>query len=314
MQQIINKRIKLYADFTYNSNFKRTISYLNDLNDWKSNQLFQFSFFVFPIVFQNILNEQVYEHFLLNLYILMKLWNDGLSDNEIIEIQRLIKIYTEKIELYYEKDDLTLNVHLLSHLVITYVNFGPLKYNNAFIYEHLNGYIKRLVTGGNCVLEQIAEKLEIYLKNELMQSKKKDDKYFRFKNKTNRNVICKNDLEITASESNKTIKHDFYIRTADNQFYKVLRFLEKDDQIFFIGQKFRNYGSFDFKININELSEINLKLDYIFKVELLDDLYFLNANVIEERVSFSLMFKEKTAETFNCKTGYVIRNLLEIYN
>ena len=113
--------------FGCTSEFKRFPRNLNKLSFWKTNEYLQFLFYESPIVLKDLLNNECYNHWLLLVYFLSKLWRGNLKMSELVSINDIIVLFVNDIELYYCRKEYTMNVQLLLHLVDCVINFGPSK-------------------------------------------------------------------------------------------------------------------------------------------------------------------------------------------
>lgn len=74
----VEKRIGKFMKVTFNDIFKCKIGEFKDINNstkWKCNQTDQFFFFIFPIIFEDLLDVNVFSHNLMLIYVIYNLWS-----------------------------------------------------------------------------------------------------------------------------------------------------------------------------------------------------------------------------------------------
>ena len=323
---VLERRIKNFSKFTFNSIFKRKIGEFSQIPNkkWKTNQIFQFFFFVFPIVFENLIDDDVYTHNILLLYIFYNLWSKSEDQLELSYIEKLLKLYSVLIRSFYPATNYTPNNHQLSkHLVEHYQNHGKLSLNNGFIFEHLNGIVNQQAKSAFGVLEQIADRSELSFKNNIkcinILTKSRD-----FKSNSASNITrISNDFFSVSSTQTKTKCKDCFVMTSDNRFYKVTKFHRYQDCIFFTGQKFNIIREF-FKIldfsdeiippDLLDLHFDTLKIDYIYDVQLTTQTIDLNVNTIKEIVLYCPKFAPNRSTFLDESKGLIFRDILGIHN
>ena len=95
-----------------------------------------------PVIFKGILPEPYFKHWMLlchSIYILSKKVIEKGSLNLVHDM--LCKFVCKVIDVY-DLSACTFNVHLLTHLVSSVENLGPLWASSTFIFESMNGVIK----------------------------------------------------------------------------------------------------------------------------------------------------------------------------
>lgn len=158
-RKILNDRI---GKISVNSNFKRRLESFNSVSTtWKANQLFDFFMNVFIVVFKSILKPGVYEHLFKLVYIVSALWVGDIDKSEIQFLERLIENFLVDHLKFYPKTEQTSNLHRLNHSLRTFKMHGPMKNQNGFVMEAINGECVKMVNGTLYTMEQIAEKLEL---------------------------------------------------------------------------------------------------------------------------------------------------------
>lgn len=319
---ILEKRIMKFAKSTYNSIFKRKLELFLNCKKWKANQLFQFYFYVFPVVFMGILNSDVFKMQIVLIFILSKLWSSQeLDNNEIFYLDKLVKLYLSMIDQHFPRSNFTFNNHQLLHIIEMYVNHGCLKFNNAFVFESLNGLVIRQVRSAYGVLEQVAEKSQLnFIRNIRFAHFEQKSRTFKTNKKTKIDKIY-NDFDYFTTCNRKSVSKDHFVMTNDNRFYKILEFFYSNEILFLKAYQFKIIDNFsiilnfsDESIDLGELESDKIVLDYIYNVELKDQIEEFPVNLIKEKVLFCPKFENNSDKFNSTRLGYIIRCNLEIHN
>lgn len=78
--------------------------------------------------------------------------------NELDEAERLLTQYVQKFQEFFGENNMSFNVHLLTHITDTVRNWGPTWVTDAYKYESWNKRIVAKVTSPNCRTDQIANR------------------------------------------------------------------------------------------------------------------------------------------------------------
>lgn len=312
-KRILNERIK---NFYINSDFKRSPDTFDKLAFWKSNQYLDYFFYISPIILKSILNDTVYKHHFLLIYIISKLFNGNITSEELDTIDNLIDYYLSKLDTYYAKSEFTINCHQLKHLTTTVRNYGPLKYLNGFIFEHNNGQLKKIVKSGYGIIEQIMEKFEIkFIKILNYKSNENQDNEIitGTKYKLNQQICYKNIFldhkKYSSYLNNNSRLKDYYVRIENNQYFKVNYFFENNSNLFFEGELIEIIDNLEERIDQNIF-----KLEYIFNAIQTSIKYVVNVNLIVDRVLFSPSFEKTKSNHTNNNTGFIINFIHNFHN
>lgn len=131
----------------------RSLDDSSKANEWRAHLLFNL-----PMCLDNILPKTFIDHFMLlssSIFILLKekITATELHDCEI-KLERFVSLYQQ----YYGQMNMTMNVHLLTHIVHCVKQCGPLWAQSAFAFESFNSVILNYVKGNTDVMCQITEK------------------------------------------------------------------------------------------------------------------------------------------------------------
>lgn len=278
-----------------NSLFKRKVEVFSRVKDFKGNQMFDFAFYLAPIVFRGIVHVDVYNHFLLLISTLSSLWRGNFPRADLEVHREAIRDYQRKVKEFYRLIDMTFNVHQLEHLVDLVSDHGPLSYNNAFLSESENRHITDLVTNFYGAAEQISSRYELnFLSSKLLDSDRCFETSFRpygqpykHNNHTCYKKIIRNKTVVSLFYNNRTKSADYYIETADERFFKVLYFVQESNETSFVGFEIRRLGGLSFN-----REEERLQLDYIHDSIVTNVKLKLHISLIKHKVLFIPKFSE----------------------
>lgn len=141
--------------------------------DYKANEFRSILLYYFPVCLINVLPSEYVEHFQLlssAIYILSK---SSISRDDLFEAEQKLKIFVREYENLYGKIEMVMNVHLLTHIVESVRNLGPLWTQSAFPFERNNGILLKLINGSTDVLDQISSKylLKKYLQETIKEQR-----------------------------------------------------------------------------------------------------------------------------------------------
>ncbi|XP_044019218.1 uncharacterized protein LOC122859593 isoform X2 [Aphidius gifuensis] len=85
------------------------------------------------------------------------LLKESIQKNEIDYSEKCLLDFVRGVERSYGKEQVSYNVHLLTHLAQSVRDLGPLWAHSAFIFENFNQQIKKSVKSSNGVAKQICD-------------------------------------------------------------------------------------------------------------------------------------------------------------
>lgn len=151
------------------SEFTRQSRGLNDLGHWKAIEFRNFLLYFGPIVLKNVLQQEMYEHFLYLSSAIRIFSCDIYAKNPKMRAiaRNLLMDYIEKYIDLYGIDAINYNVHNLCHLSDDVELFGSLAKFSAYPFESTLYRIKRSLKTGKSTLVQAAKRIiESYKFNE----------------------------------------------------------------------------------------------------------------------------------------------------
>lgn len=139
--------------------FNRKPRSLDDLKNWKATEFRTFMLYVGPVVLVDILNADVFNHFMLfhtAMYVLIS--NAAFNHKWVDFANQLLEKFNESFSTVYSRDCMVYNVHMLKHLCQNSYIHGPLDRISAFPFENHMQHIKRLLRKKNTYLTQIVKR------------------------------------------------------------------------------------------------------------------------------------------------------------
>ena len=143
------------------SDFSRKPKSIFDVDRWKATECYSFLLYYGPIVLQNILPQDRYEHFCLLFTAIRIFCIPGLVAQEnLLEFahQLLVKFISDYSALYPQLN-VVFNIHQLQHLKNHVARYGTLQTFSAFKYENFLGGIKRKIKSGSLPLQQLIARM-----------------------------------------------------------------------------------------------------------------------------------------------------------
>ena len=150
--KILNKRLsntKPPYDIT------RTPRTLDSIKYWKDSEFRAFALYYFPLL-EGILPEPYFSHFAHLSYALSVLLQESVPTDCVKDVGVLLEDFVKKVELFYGEKYVKFNIHLLTHLSKSVLDWGCLWATSAFIPEWFNGQLQGLAKGTQAVVEQMA--------------------------------------------------------------------------------------------------------------------------------------------------------------
>lgn len=126
--------------------------------EYKANEYRNMLIFYLWFALSGLLNMKYLEHFRLlssSIYLLLK---KNISNADIAKAETQLSKFASKFEDLYGKSNVTMNLHLLNHLVMNVKNLGPLWAQSMFAFEANNGVIVKSNTCNDNILNQLAWK------------------------------------------------------------------------------------------------------------------------------------------------------------
>lgn len=134
---------------------------LVDMKYYKGNEIEELFLRYFPILLRNKLKKKYYQHYLLIVYAVHNLLKISIHDREIDHSKFLIDLFLKDFKDLYDRNKLTYNAHVASH-VCEYVRmYGPGWSWCTNSFEDFGGFVKSIVHGKNKIDIEIVNTLKI---------------------------------------------------------------------------------------------------------------------------------------------------------
>ena len=148
------------------SHFARLSRSIEDRKYWKAREWENWClFYSLPLLYQTALENprlrpyvQHWEYLVEGFYILMK---DSISFEDICLANHNLRQFVALTEYYYSKDAMTYNIHQLTHLAQSVLNWGPLWAHHGYFFESGNGQIIKHIHAAKGVISQICRNISL---------------------------------------------------------------------------------------------------------------------------------------------------------
>ena len=129
---------------------------------WKGSEWYLWLFLYAPVVLSGLLPTSYLKHFLLLVEGVYLLTKSSITRHEINKANQCLSTFARSFQVLYGKENVTYNVHQLTHLAQTVIDWGPLWCYSAYIFEGFNMVLLRLFHGTQAVPNQIANSFLLY--------------------------------------------------------------------------------------------------------------------------------------------------------
>lgn len=240
-RKVLHKRLK---NFGKTSDFKRTPRGLKMLHKWKTNEYFQFLFYLSPICLKSLVSDETYNHYMLLVFIISSLFK-AISESDLDELENLMEQFQIKVATIYDDGEFTINLHLTGHLCFVVKCYGPLSEFNCFIFEHLNRKLKKSAKSSFSPNEQVRKDYVLHFYLNLSESRESNNEknpvLFKEYQKSEGRTFFKNikidTMIFTSLESEKKKKSiDYYAKTS-NGFFLISEIYQEDNSGFLVALK-----------------------------------------------------------------------------
>lgn len=227
---------------------------LSELQRWKATEMRTFLLYTGSVVFRNVVDETIYQHFLLlHCAITILMSKKHISKFTCDFADELLKIFVNHCKNIYGLEFYVYNIHMLSHLSNDVERFGPLDEFSAFIFENYLGQLKQTIKSPNKPLQQIYRRLKELSITTNKRLTSKSSLLYKLEH------ICgplptigcyyKQFKKLRFKFFTLTIKRhssaDCYCLTKDNLILQILNIIVGlDGEILIIGKYFLSYDSF----------------------------------------------------------------------
>ena len=311
-RKVLSKRIR---KFGRTSEFKRMPRSLEHAARWKTNEWFQYFFYIAPVCLKSLVSAQCYNHLMTLVYVTSNLWCGGLPRSTIQSFEELIDYFVSDLEEIYGEHEHTPNAHLITHLVSSVLSFGPLFETNAFFFENLMGKFRKWIKSKFAVNNQVRSDYTLKFYLNLSKTKRRLPEHqlsgeFKKRKKTYFKKLIINHTVYTSLKSERKKKNiNYFVRTDNEIFFVIVSFFKDQNGVgWFKGQEIKDRGNLSFSYK-----RTKLELDYIHCCELTDKQTNLPVSCISSKLHFVPQFKDSKSKTLYRRRGYLIE-LKHVYH
>lgn len=146
---------------------------IQDASHWKATELRQFLLYTGMVVLLDIVDKEVYDHFMQLCIAIRILLTSNISDEYINYAKSLIHNFVASFPYIYGRSYMSHNVHIILHLADDVKIFGPLNNFSAFPFESYMQPLKRKIKNGVKPLQQLVRR---YAEEKICQLNREDKK------------------------------------------------------------------------------------------------------------------------------------------
>ena len=139
--------------------FSRKPRDISEVDRWKATEFRFFLLYAGPVILNNLLSIDLYNHFLIFHAAVYILASDTASIAWIDLSEKLLHRFVSDAQSLYGKDMLVYNVHSLIHVPKQVKLLGPLDTHSSFPFENYMKKLKRMLRTNNNHIAQIAKRL-----------------------------------------------------------------------------------------------------------------------------------------------------------
>lgn len=159
LQRSLDQRILSIKPCRFITRLPRPMKYFRK---FKASEMRSLLLYYLPVALDGILKKKYLDHFLLLSTSIYKLLTPAISNEDIIIAENNLKKFGREYEQLYSKESMTMNVHLLTHMVFCVRNLGPLWTQSMFAFESNNATFSRYVKASKDVLSELSTKYMIH--------------------------------------------------------------------------------------------------------------------------------------------------------
>jgi hypothetical protein len=149
----------LLLNKTLPKEFHRKLRSIHFFPRYKGTELRTFLLYVGPVILENILDSDTYNHFLLFHLAISILCQKETIEKYIDVAEKLLEQFVSDFSLHYDDYFISYNIHMLLHLCEDVRKFGPLDSFSAFKFESFLTPLKKYVRANHHPLEQVAKRI-----------------------------------------------------------------------------------------------------------------------------------------------------------
>lgn len=167
------------------ADFARKPRSIQDVNHWKATEFRLFLLYIGPIVLKNIISNDCYTNFMA-FSVSMTLLLKPHSEMYINYVQELLEYFVKTFQSLYGKENISHNIHNITHICDDYLLYVPLDNISCFPFENCMKELKTLVRKHEKPLEQVIHR---YKEKHIIGKHDLHIKHFQYGN--DQNVLFK---------------------------------------------------------------------------------------------------------------------------
>lgn len=137
-------------------NFGRKPRSLIHLPRFKASEYRSMLIYYLGVCLKGVLTEPYLNHFKLLSSAIYKLLSESISEEDLQDANEKLNEFVRLFQLHYGENRMTMNVHMLKHLVRCVKMLGPLWSFSMFCFESNNGILGKLCNGSADILHEMA--------------------------------------------------------------------------------------------------------------------------------------------------------------
>lgn len=138
--------------------FARKPRTLMEVDRWKATEFRLFLLYIGKLVLRKILQDDLYEHFLVLSVAISFLVNPKLASSHRDYAEKLLLYFVAKCSELYGEEFIVYNIHSMVHMTAEAAEFGCLDNCSGFIFENYLQQIKKMVRSGRNPITQIVNR------------------------------------------------------------------------------------------------------------------------------------------------------------
>lgn len=212
-------------------------------------------YYIVPCL-EGILPSRFLKHLQLLCSSIYTLLGDNISESDLNNAAMKLDTFVQEFEILYDRKNVTMNIHLLSHISNCVKNLGPLWSFSMFAFESNNGMLKKYFNGTTDVIEQIA--MRYILKQSMCISNIKTNKEKKAQS------ILGPRREIVLSPSQIIAIDELSIELKNNVLMTYMRF-KKRDQIYTCFNYKKPKNTIDYYVELRNGAPAKVDFYFIYK-------------------------------------------------
>jgi hypothetical protein len=133
-KEIDKANVKL-KNIRYPIEFSRAIRSLSEINDFKANEFRNYLFYLIVFVFQDLLPDEYYEHFLLYVVAIRLLCQNQIHMDHLIDANGLLNYFSFQFKRFYGIEHMSYKLHAHIHLITQVFQYRRLNQISCFPFE-----------------------------------------------------------------------------------------------------------------------------------------------------------------------------------